>query len=233
MSNFRTIIEEYGLETFGRFYGVYVGIVIQDYDPENMGRIAVRIPEVKGPNQVVWASAMNVFSGSGYGSYIIPTIGEWVYIQFRNGDPKLPLWSFGGYAKGELPAEFNSTSVAGLKTPKGHLVFIDDATGIITIRSANGVEVLLNDEAQTIDLKAGITISMKKEELKVEDNHLAIGEKVKGVFDDLAGLLDVTNVSIFPPNPSLPGTSVINTAAFKLKLQSITKKFSDILTKYS
>lgn len=215
--NLRNYIEENGLEALGRFYGVYTGVVIQDYDPENIGRLLVRIPEVKGES-VAWASPMGMISGKGYGEHYIPATNEWVYIMFRNGDPKFPLWLPGGYAKGEKPQEFHSNSISGFKSLAGHLFTLDDEKGLITIRTKSGVEITINDQDKT---------------LKANGHHLADGDNLKAQLEDLAKIFDTTNATVFIPNPTIPGSVVINAATFKTKIQDWVKSLEDILTKYA
>ncbi len=215
--NLRNYIEENGLEALGRFYGVYTGVVIQDYDPDNIGRLLVRVPEVKG-DSVTWASPMGMISGKGYGEHYIPATNEWVYIMFRNGDPKFPLWLPGGYAKGEKPQEFYSNSISGFKTLAGHLFMVDDEKGLITIRTKSGVEVTISDKDKT---------------LKANGHHLADGDNLKAQLEDLANIFDTTDATVFIPNPTIQGSVVINAATFKTKMQKWVKSLENILTKYT
>lgn len=84
-----------------RFWGKYMGYVRDDKDPENRGRIRCFCPEVLGKvddksNWLDWALPSwpwIVHLGVGL-NFIPPKNGEWgVWIEFRQGDPRFPIWS--------------------------------------------------------------------------------------------------------------------------------------------
>jgi hypothetical protein len=41
-----------------RFYGVYEGIVVNNNDPENLGRVTLQVPQVTGSAETNWAAAI-------------------------------------------------------------------------------------------------------------------------------------------------------------------------------
>jgi hypothetical protein len=57
-----------------RFYGVYEGIVVDNNDPEQRGRVKLQVPQVTGFSETNWASAM---SGS-------PLLYEFPYGSFQD-----------------------------------------------------------------------------------------------------------------------------------------------------
>ena len=86
----------------------YRGTVVDNYDPEGLGRIRVRVPQIYGSEEnrdsIVYTPtyaiplatpAVMVGAGNNTGSYLIPNIGDIVFITFENGDSKLPMY-FGG-----------------------------------------------------------------------------------------------------------------------------------------
>jgi uncharacterized protein involved in type VI secretion and phage assembly len=76
-----------------KYFGKYRGVVADNRDPEQMGRIRVKVPDVLGEAESPWAvpCVTPPFSddvGSG-----LPEVGANVWIEFEQGDPDYPIWS--------------------------------------------------------------------------------------------------------------------------------------------
>jgi len=116
-----------GLEVMGRYYSSYRGYVMKNEDPEGLGRIKVKIPQItKDQTHVKWAFPKHNFSGKGYGMQVLPVLGDIVWVEFEHGDPQFPLWFHGHFTRDEKPEEFVTSQVYGFKTPKGQIIIIDD-----------------------------------------------------------------------------------------------------------
>lgn len=92
-----------------RFYGKYRGIVTDNDDPENLGRIRARVPEVLQDVISGWALPCTPYAGSGTGQFTVPPLDAGVWIEFEAGDVSRPIWSGCWWGAGELP-EDNSGS---------------------------------------------------------------------------------------------------------------------------
>lgn len=138
----------YGLEYLGRFYASYPGYVLDVRDPENRNRIRVGVPSVDGQFvDPTWAEPLGQWGGKGYGVNLMPIQGDLVWVSYRHGDPKYPLWTYGSFGKGYKPEEFSSSRVYGLKTPKGHIVIInDDEDSLQIIHKEKGLITLNIDK---------------------------------------------------------------------------------------
>jgi len=237
MSSLRKIIEENGIEAFGRFYGVYHGIVKNDYDPENRGRLYVEIPQVKFKSDLVWADAMAFVSGSNHGSYHIPATNDWVYIQFIEGNPSKPVWLPGGYAKGELPKEFDHNALMGVKSLAGHSVIIDDLRGIIKVSSAAGFTITINDDKEeiTISTPAKVGISLSDKDIKIGKGDKAepavLGDTLKDLLKELADIFSVESGNLANDVP-VPANFVFTPKAI-VSFKTWAGKLSGILTKFT
>jgi len=120
ISRFLDILIDYGLEYFGRFYGIYLGKVIKTADPGGQGRIIVQVPAVMGKDPIgTPAMPTAIYAGNDHGVYFPPEEGETVLVWFENGDPRFP-WYIGGFWSNsdvtsqdqntsELPEEFKAT----------------------------------------------------------------------------------------------------------------------------
>jgi hypothetical protein len=73
-----------------KYWGKYLGIVRDWYDPENLGRLRIEIPEIYGIGEEKWSPwALPCLSP---GRYDVPREGEAVWVEFRNGEPDKPIW---------------------------------------------------------------------------------------------------------------------------------------------
>ncbi len=73
------------------FWGKYRGKVVNNVDPEFLGRIMAEVPAV--PNALLnYALPCTPYAGPNVGFYAIPPIGANVWIEFEGGDPNYPVW---------------------------------------------------------------------------------------------------------------------------------------------
>ncbi len=98
-----------------RYYGVYVGEVVDNVDPENWGRLKVRIEEIYGnkletpTKEIPWASECSRSGGVfDSGSRIPYLTGSTVYIMFERGSPAHPI-IMGGVTKKPVATWFYGT----------------------------------------------------------------------------------------------------------------------------
>ncbi len=89
-----------------RFFGVYRGIVVDNQDPLNRGRLRVQVPQLFGTEVTGWAWARFTPNVS---SVVIP-LNSSVWVEFEGGDPSFPMWT--GLTQ-ELPLEDKAFVVEG------------------------------------------------------------------------------------------------------------------------
>lgn len=158
-----------------KFFGRYKGTVVNNIDPEKMGRILVQVPDVLGDDPCIWAESASPLAGSGMGFYFVPPIDSGVWIEFQQGDSDYAVWT--GCWRGS-PADAPPLALGGvpatppivLGTTTQNALVVSDAPmplmpsgGImLTVGSAfivigkDGVQI----NAPTIDIKAAnITIN--------------------------------------------------------------------------
>lgn len=70
--------------------GAYRALVIDNADPQQQGRLRLRIPQITGAHITAWAWPMQHTAS-------IPAKGSGVFAMFEGGDLAYPLWigSFG------------------------------------------------------------------------------------------------------------------------------------------
>jgi len=155
-----------------KFFGKYRGTVIENIDPQQIGRILVMVPDVGTPVPGTWAMPCVPAAGIQSGVFVVPGIGSGVWIEFERGDPDHPIWvgGFWGLAA-EVPALAlvppaipPGTNIV-LQTPLQNTLMVSDApptpiTGGIVMKSTTGAMLVVNDLGIFINNGKGAVISM-------------------------------------------------------------------------
>lgn len=131
-------LDTFGLEYFRKYSGLYRGLVVDNKDPDQRGRILAYAPETGqsvGSYPKIWIDPMFSAAGDERGSFAPPEIGDSVRICFFCGDPSRPVGYLGGwYGKDELPSELAYSGNGyperrGFVTRMGHTVWMSDESG--------------------------------------------------------------------------------------------------------
>ena len=155
-----------------KFYGKYRGTVVNNLDPEQLGRIQAIVPAVSNVVPTSWAMPCVPMAGKEQGVYMVPQLGAGVWIEFEEGDPDKPIW-VGGYW-GTL-AEVPKLAFAPPPIPPGqnivlettlqNTLLISDAapspvTGGIILKSTTGAMIVVNDSGIYIQNGKGASITL-------------------------------------------------------------------------
>jgi uncharacterized protein involved in type VI secretion and phage assembly len=104
-------------------------VVVDNRDPEKMGRVRVRFPWQKDGTPSNWMRVTMPHAGANYGVYWVPEIGDEVKVIFHDDNPSRPA-VLGSYMNGEQ----NSSDR------------YDDDNNVKTIRTKSGNEIYFNDK---------------------------------------------------------------------------------------
>jgi uncharacterized protein involved in type VI secretion and phage assembly len=150
------------------FYGKFRGVVTDNRDPLQIGRIRARVPDVTGEDETGWAMPCFPAAGQGMGVFALPATGAGVWIEFEHGNPDYPIWSgawFGNLS--ELPPELLIPPMLQdgkilLKTTGGTSIILDDTpgTGGIILETATGQKITMGVTGIEIDNGQGAKITM-------------------------------------------------------------------------
>jgi hypothetical protein len=152
-----------------RFFGKYRGLVVDNADPERLGRLRVRVPSVLGPEVVTgWALPCVPHGGdAGQGFLAIPGRGAGVWVEFEEGDLEFPIWvgTFwskpGGESELPRPNDPDGAEQADVQDPptrkiwktlKGHTIQLEDADGEEALLIVQNVD---QDRRNVVLLDAG------------------------------------------------------------------------------
>jgi uncharacterized protein involved in type VI secretion and phage assembly len=165
-----------------QFFGKYRGMVMDNVDPMQMGRIMVQVPDVSNVIPSSWATPCVPFAGIQNGFFVVPAIGSGVWVEFEHGDPDHPIWT-GGYwgSADEVPA----LALAGppgvqsivIQTLSQNMLMISDVpgpTGGILLKTTAGAMIAVNETGITITNGQGATILMNGPSVNVNEGALEV-----------------------------------------------------------
>jgi len=135
-----------GGEQTSRHYGKYRGIVTNNQDPKNLGRIKARVPEILSDVETGWALPCAPYTGNGSGVYAVPEPGAGVWVEFEAGDVSRPVWSGCWWGENQLPQNESGTratpSLKVIRSEQGLIVALDDNGQTITVSDKSGNNML-------------------------------------------------------------------------------------------
>jgi uncharacterized protein involved in type VI secretion and phage assembly len=156
------------------YFGKFRGVVTDNGDPQGLGRLRARVPDVFGDNDSGWAMPSVPYAGRGVGLFLIPPVNAWVWVEFEHGNAEYPVWTGCFWAEGEVPG----TGMPATKVLKTDVatVTIDDTPGSggVTIETTDGVKVVLDSTGVTIDNGQGATITLSGPQVSVNDGALEV-----------------------------------------------------------
>jgi hypothetical protein len=211
-----------------KYYGKYRGFVVDNADPENLGRLKVKVPSVLG-NEVVsgWAMPCSPYGGdANQGFLFIPEVGAGVWVEFEEGDLEFPIWVGTFWSKpggdSELPKPNNADgeqqdnvqdppTCKTIKTLSGHTIQFHDEDGKERIIVSDGEE-----ENHIVFSRSGISIvnnnnsiEMTDEGIVVRDgNSNTITQDVNGMIIEDASGNKITMDALSGGIPGTPGAKI-------------------------
>jgi uncharacterized protein involved in type VI secretion and phage assembly len=171
--------------------GFFPAVVIDNVDPDNSGRVKVRIPEAGAPGQPdyeTWARIATLMAGNNRGSWFIPDVNDEVLVVFERGTARQPyviggLWSQTSPPPEKMDANNNKKllrSRNGVKitlddqsgqesfiveTPGGQKIMLKDGPGALEITDSNGNSVKLETTGIIVNASAKVTINASQVEV--------------------------------------------------------------------
>jgi hypothetical protein len=192
-----------------KFDAKYRGKVVDNKDPNGLGRIKVHVPSVLGDVTDSWAMPASPYAGPGVGWFAIPPVDANVWVEFEGGDHTLPIWT-GGYwtTKDDMPLSpagpdtklfrtegifvahnnsEDSVKVGDVSIDKGFTIYVNKPildSGYLKLFM--GVDGLIK-----IDNNGEETITMNKEKIEINKEDSSIVKLTKTVIDSTTGTTEV------------------------------------------
>jgi uncharacterized protein involved in type VI secretion and phage assembly len=137
-----------------QYFGKYRGIVEENNDSDNLGRIKAKVPEIYGDEQVSpWAWPVVPVAGQAHGLVLLPEVGDGVWMEFEAGDPSRPLWTGCWWASGEMPT-VGKTDSRVLVTSGGHQIILDDGNQELKLVHSGGAEIKMTNTEITLKISS-------------------------------------------------------------------------------
>ena len=141
---------------------IVIGIVTNNVDPDNWGRVKVKFPWLDDAKESWWARLASPMAGKNRGFHFLPEVDDEVLVAFEQGDIRRP-YILGALWNGKDAAvENNNVAVVNnqvvhrtIKTRIGHTILLDDTdgTGEMKMTTKYGHTFTLNDTNKHITAK--------------------------------------------------------------------------------
>jgi hypothetical protein len=162
--------------------GLYAGVVEDNADPENVGRLRIRVPHIYGPTgetvaiatpDIPWAMPAGLPAGltdASGGIAWLPENGDQVYVQFLDGEPEKPVWLWGNQTR--LAArktrlhqydDKKHKPIRSALTRYGHTIEFNETSIIVTTKQGNAF--MLDDSVDGGIIKLNEDFSIRAKDL--------------------------------------------------------------------
>lgn len=179
-----------------RFYGKYRGIVVDNQDPAQLGRLKVSVPSVLGKDVVTgWATPCTPYGGAAnQGFLFVPERDAAVWVEFEEGDLEFPIWvgtlwcEPGGESQLPKPQAADGAEDGAvqdpptrkiIKTLKGHTVQFEDADdeeAILVREGRHGHLITMDKDGVKIVDRSENTVLLSESGIQITD---ATGNRVE------------------------------------------------------
>lgn len=189
------LVTEAESETRRKVYGVVVGIVTNNQDPDKLGRVKLQFPWLTAEDESYWARVATLMAGKNRGAWFLPEVDDEVLVVFEHGDVRFPyvigaLWNGvdapprdNGDGKNDLRVissrsghelifnDADGKEQVEIHTKAGHQILLDDSSGAekITIKDKTGNNKIEMDSAQNaIAIASQTKLSLKSQTIEIE-----------------------------------------------------------------
>ena len=165
-----------------RFYGVSIGIVTNNQDPDNLGRVKVKFPWLSDEEESHWARVLTLMAGNDRGIYFLPEVDDEVLVAFEHGMIEFPCVLGSLWNGKDAPPEVNEdgkNNMRSIKSRSGHIIRLNDTDGeekieIIDSSGNNSIVISTADNTVTVSADADISIQSGNGKLTLQGNGIEI-----------------------------------------------------------
>jgi len=152
-----------------RIYGVVVGVVTNNQDPDNLGRVKVKFPWLSADHESAWARIACPMAGNGRGFFFLPEVEDEVLVAFEHGRVEFPYVVGSLYNGKDKPPGDNGdgkNNLRSLKSRSGHTITLDDTDGkekiqIVDAKEKESIVLDVANNTVTVTADKDVTIESK------------------------------------------------------------------------
>lgn len=179
-----------------RIHGVVPGVVTNNEDPENLGRVKVKFPWLSGEDESHWARLATPMAGPERGLYFLPEVDDEVLVAFEHGDVRFPyvlgsLWN----GKDAPPAtnDDGKNNVRVIKSRSGHVIRLNDEDGsekieIIDKSEKNSLVIDTAENTITITTDKDLVLSAAQGTIKLDAKNIELTSSADTKIESGAGM---------------------------------------------
>ena len=178
-----SLLTAMGAESDGegrRLYGVVIGVVTNNQDPDRLGRVRVKFPWLGDEDESAWARIASPMAGNNRGLFMLPEVDDEVLVVFEHGDMRFPYVLGGLWNGSDAPPETNAdgkNAVRVIRSRSGHVIRLTDADGaekIEIIDKTGENRVVIESGSNTITISApNGTIKLAAQQIDIEATGVA------------------------------------------------------------
>jgi uncharacterized protein involved in type VI secretion and phage assembly len=169
-------------QQIGRIHGVVVGVVTNNQDPDDLGRVKVKLPWLSDLDETNWARIAAPMAGKQRGVYFLPEVDDEVLVAFDHGDVRFPYVLGALWNGNDAPPVTNSdgkNNIRVIKSRSGHVIKLNDEDGNETIEitdksQKNSIVIDTSKNTITVTTDKDITLSASKGTIKLDAQKVEI-----------------------------------------------------------
>ena len=145
------VTDRHGRPVSGQMPGLVEGVVVDNVDPEKLGRVKVAYPTLPEAPESHWARLVMPMAGRNRGWMTIPEIGDEVLVSFMHGgiDDAIVVGSlYNGVDRPPYANEDGENNLRVFQSRSGHRVTFDDTAG------AERIEVVTHNQEIRVEWDA-------------------------------------------------------------------------------
>lgn len=167
-----------------QYFGKYRGMVLNNIDPMQQGRLLVQVPDVTGLIPSTWAMPCVPFAGKQMGMWVLPQIGAGVWVEFEQGNADFPIWVGCWWPSAaevpvdaQIPPPIPPSSHVVIQTAGQKTFLLSDTPGPlggIVLKNILGAKITITELGITIDNGMGASIQMLGPQVIINNGALVV-----------------------------------------------------------
>lgn len=194
-----------------RYYGKYRAFVADNADPEDRGRLRLKVPGVLNDEVLTgWALPCVPYGGAAdQGFVFIPEVDAGVWVEFEAGNLDYPVWvgtywgKPGGTSEVPKPNQPDGSEDSDvqhpptrkiIKTLKGHTIQIEDADDedlVLLLENTNGNLIVMNKDG------IKVTDGANQQEILLDSNGIKLTDKTGNIIEMSDSAFTITSKVAF------------------------------------